>query len=181
MQQCPWNGLASSGGADRLLASRAEIYNPADGTWSPTGSMLDKRYLHTMTRLKGGRVLAVGGSSGSELNSAEVYDPIYGIWALTGSLSRERFDHTATLLPDGRVLVARGQERTGFRTRSVEIYDSFSGTWTAVTPMTDARRGHAAIRARAGVLVIGGLADFGFLSSAEIGSPGRSPLGHPLP
>lgn len=51
----------------------AELYDPSNGTWSPTGSMNDARAQpHTATLLNDGRVLVVGGSSGT---SAEIYDP----------------------------------------------------------------------------------------------------------
>ena len=55
----------------------AEIYDPSTGTFSPTGSMLDKRVSHTATLLRDGIVLVAGGGT-TPLASAELYDPSTG-------------------------------------------------------------------------------------------------------
>jgi len=39
----------------------AELYNPATGTWTATGTMNQARYYHTATLLNNGKVLVVGG------------------------------------------------------------------------------------------------------------------------
>lgn len=97
----------------------AEIYDPATGEWTETGSMLFPRRGHTLTRLKDGRVLAVGGETRLPLPAnlgvdqmeirqsldvfvplsiAEVYDPDAGTWSLAGSMSVPRVGHEATLI-----------------------------------------------------------------------------------
>ena len=80
----------------------------AQGSFTPTGSLITDRIGQTATLLPDGRVLVVG-SVGGALATAEIYDPVSGSWALTGTATSIRNHHTATLLPNGKVLVVGGQ------------------------------------------------------------------------
>jgi N-acetylneuraminic acid mutarotase len=73
-----------SGGYDTTAPKTAgylatcELYDPATGKVSPTGSMMAGRLAHSATTLLDGRVLVAGGVGGGDpgnLSSAELYQP----------------------------------------------------------------------------------------------------------
>ena len=84
----------------------AELYDPATGYWSPTGSLYDEPVQSTAT-------LA----------------PATGTWTPTGSLATARFHHTATLLANGQVLVAGGYDFYYGFLADAELYDPDIGVW----------------------------------------------------
>jgi len=125
--------LAAGGISTGGTVSSSEIFDPATGVWTSTGSMTTARFYNTMALLPNGTVLAAGGEgSGGYLSSAEIFDPATGVWTSTGSMTAARVQHTMTLLPNGTVLVAGGSNSGGI-VSSAEVftpYYSFSGTVT---------------------------------------------------
>ena len=106
--------LAAAGSDGYSDLDSAEIYDPASGMWTATGSLHDGRRSTVATRLNDGRVLVEGGLVTNEpISGAEVYDPASGLWAPAGSLHTARYVHTATLLPDGRVWIVDKDARPG--------------------------------------------------------------------
>ncbi|CAN5339987.1 kelch repeat-containing protein [soil metagenome] len=90
--------------------AEAELYDPATGTWSATGSMTTPRFAHTLIRLKSGTVLVAGGEDEDTnvLQSSETYDPASGVWTAGPDMSTPRASATGTLLSNGQVIVASG-------------------------------------------------------------------------
>jgi uncharacterized repeat protein (TIGR01451 family) len=151
----------------------AELYDPATGTWTLTGSLTGARHDFTLTLLPSGKVLAAAGAldcGGIALGSAELYDPSKGVWSSTGSLATARSSHTATLLPSGLVLVAGGLAG-GLNTpplASVELYDPAAGSWGFTGAMGTARGNHSATLLPNEVLVAGGDTSTGSTATAEL-------------
>jgi hypothetical protein len=139
-------GQTSLSSSDVNLSS-AEIYDPATGLWTATGSMAAARVTPTLTLLPNGKVLAAGGFDGSNaLCSAELYDPGKGAWTPTGAMHECRSSHSAVLLTNGplsgHVLVAGGTAGCGGCTpnlKSAELYDPQTGQWSLTGSMQIAR------------------------------------------
>jgi N-acetylneuraminic acid mutarotase len=153
------------------LAS-AELYNPATGTWTTTGSLNTSRTFDTMTLLSNGQVLVAAGEGSSFLTSAELYDPSKGKWTLTGSLNNARDQHAATLLSNGQVLVAGGSNGNAYLA-SAELYNPSTGVWTTTGSLNTARACHTmTLLSNGQALVVGGVDNnSNALASAELYTP----------
>src|SRR5207244_4544969 len=66
-------GFDSSVGGGTVAT--CELYDPATGTWTGTGSLNEGRYDHTATLLPSGQVLVSAGfTGGAYIGGAELYD-----------------------------------------------------------------------------------------------------------
>jgi N-acetylneuraminic acid mutarotase len=146
-----------------LIVGRSEeLYDPATGTWSSTGTR-NTAVSGPATLLPDGRVLVAG------VISAELYDPATGTWSRTGSPVSPVV--TATLLQNGKVLVEGGSYSNNAR-NSAQLYDPATGTWSITGNLNTARLFHTATLLPNGkVLVAGGSGGSAFSNSAELYDP----------
>jgi hypothetical protein len=150
------------------------------GTIGTAADMNIARSDFTATPLYNGQVLVCGGVNNATpgvstvLNSCELYDPFFGTWTATRPMATVRRGHTATLLSSGKVLVAGGYDGTVATTalKTTEIYDPGSRSWSAGTPLIEARTGHTATLLNSGkVLIAGGAVSSGKGTVVELFDP----------
>ena len=184
-------------GANGVVTSSCDIYDPATDTMSPTGSMIAPRCGHGLSVLLNGKVLVTGGLAdyqnattalvtalNTAQNTAELYDPATGIWTpVPGTMSVNRAGHSQTILGNGLVLLAGGMTG-GFvngglwgsvqlpvMTTSCEFYDPQTNSISPANPMSVARAFHGASHLGNGDLLVSG----GMVSSTSSGTVGATP------
>jgi hypothetical protein len=167
--------LVAGGVSNYQYQSSAEIYDPATGTFTATGSMLETRQFCGLTNapvsLHDGKVLITGGYNGTVLSTAELYDETSGTFSSTGSMSVGRWCPTVTLLKNGNVLVAGGYDQNGTYQSTAELYDPSSGTFSSTGNMTTARDSAMATLLHNGKVLIVGGSNPTQLNTAEIYDP----------
>jgi len=171
--------ISSAAPAETPTAADPSPKPSGSGAWSETGSLAEPHaFGGTMTVLRDGRVLVVGGegNDAGAIATAEIYDPETGQWTETGRMLMARRGLTATLLADGRVLVAGGwdprhvsEDPPAFG----ELYDPATGRWTKTASMTRWRVSAHAVRLADGrVVMLGGyISGGGFTRGGEIFDP----------
>lgn len=132
---------------EKILSS-AELYDPASQTFQALPPMSTPRASHAAVTLPDGRVLIVGGWTGSQsTSSAEVYDPTTEQWKPVDEMSEARASLIAVALQDSSVLVMGGG--------NVDIFDPSSDSFLQVA---ESRTNHylATLLADGRVLMTGG-------------------------
>jgi hypothetical protein len=134
-----------------------DLIDPTGRAASRGVNMGASRADQTATLLVDGRVLVIGGASGSP--RAEVYAPALGTWSPVAAPSAARRFPVAVLLPSGQVLVAGGADTAALS--SAEVYNPVTNTWSPTPGMSTARWEHTLTLLQNGhVLAVGGSATF---------------------
>jgi N-acetylneuraminic acid mutarotase len=175
--------VAGGQGAGGGVLNSAQIYNPADNTWSTTvPNMAAGRAWHTANLLSDGKVLVIGGlnGSGGALDAYQVYDPADNSWSSPFNLNTARYGHTATVLFNDDVLVAGGANSSvAFNT--AEVLHPDAGTWTdtaLVGVMSSARfNATATLLPDGNVLLAGGQSELGgsYIDTSEVYQVDKNP------
>lgn len=128
----------------------AELYDPATGEFTPTGSMTRPRAIFTATLLVDGTVLV------ADYGQTDLYDPATGRFTSIAPLPPDIDAITAVRLRDGRVLSIGGSRGD---TTAAEIYVPSTHTWQAAASLNWSRYyapWGAVLLADGRVLVVGG-------------------------
>ena len=107
-----------------LYETSAQLFNPTNGTWTPTSSPNFYRRSHQAVLLTDGRVMVTGGIDAP--SKCEAFDPTTSTWTNLADLKTTDVRHTY-LLPSGRILAMGGT--------AVQLYDPATNAWVSRTPL----------------------------------------------
>jgi len=145
--------------------------------FSRVGDMTIAREYPGVARLHDGKVLVVGGCSGSGgatcLTSAELFDPKTNTFSSggLGNLSTKRWAPATATLPDGRVLVAGGWDGTD-DVATADVFNPNTKTFSPVGSMVVPREAAGTAPLPDGrILIAGGYSNTGSVNSTEIFDP----------
>jgi hypothetical protein len=137
--------------------ARAEVYDPAAGSWSSAGSMSTARRDHAAALLANGSVLVCGGGT----YAADLWVPSSNLFFPMQNMGDERTLPTAVRIANGRVFVAGGERpATGggvFFHNTTEFFNPSSGSFLFPdVRMRVPRSGHTATLLPNGEVLLAG-------------------------
>ncbi|MDP4289393.1 MAG: kelch repeat-containing protein, partial [Bacteroidota bacterium] len=124
-----------------------ELYDPASGIWTYTGSLAVPRGRGCAVVLSSGKVAVFGGqvsASVAQTDQIEVYDPATKTWSSGGHLLLARQNETATYVNDSSIVIIGGLSADG-TTASCEVYNSLTMSSRAIASMHQNRHDHMSL------------------------------------
>ena len=144
----------------------AEIYDYITNTWSVAQLPNDSNvFSYTITLLLNGKILLSGGYTQTGGHSVislnpQIYDPSTNTWSFTGPLSFGTVGGSTSLLSNGNVMVAGGTPGDGMGNflSSVQIYNTYTNTWSISTPLPSSLVYQTSVQLKDGkIMLIGGV------------------------
>ena len=144
------------GGTEMLVGmgttTTHEIYDPAGGTWSQSEPLPGPPRDHMGIAVLDGKIHVFGGrieDFSNLLDRHDVYDPETNTWTSAAPLPRPRSAGAFTVL-NGLIIYAGGECKPGGQPFTPNVFDDVSAydpttdTWTALTPLPQARHAFGA-------------------------------------
>jgi hypothetical protein len=125
------NTACHIGGPYCLRPDHAELYDPATGTFTATGSM-STAFPEGAVLLPDGKVLIAGVDITETMASVEFYDPSTGEFNTAGKPATLTAVYSTSLLNDGRVLLIGRAGTSPPLVYGAELYDPVLGTFSPV-------------------------------------------------
>lgn len=153
-----------SGGCFPQALNTAELFDPATGAITPTGTLHFSRYAHSAALLADGRVLIIGGETSellpgdtNQVTTVEVFDPATGQFSDFGHLIDGRGFHALVALNNGKFLLVGGKKQSDYPAYTTEIFDPVTQTSSPGPDMAQQRIRPTATKLLNGeVLIVGG-------------------------
>src|SRR5919107_710054 len=117
----------------------ARVWDPTTQSFTSAPAPFGDTHCAGQVTLSDGRVLVVGGQNVNThigIKVTSIFDPVTSTWSRGSDMAKARWYPTVTTLADGRALVTSGDDQTGTRVDTPEIYDPASNTWKNVTAKT---------------------------------------------
>jgi large repetitive protein len=145
--------LLPSGQVLAAQGTSAEVYNPATGTWTATGSPTSSIGGPNAALLQNGEVLAIGESINTP---SELYNPSTGTWSATGSTGTTIINPITPRLLNSEVFVTGGFRSGNASYSTAALYDPSTGQFTLETGPCNCAGFNGAVLQTGEVLVAGG-------------------------
>lgn len=156
--------FAITGASPPWTVAHTLVYDPATDEWTSAAPMPTPRQLAFAVTLNDGRIMVVGGNTGSvNVNYStvnEIYTPSTNTWTTAAPIP-QNFDYTqGGLRSDGRVIAGSGLSYpSGAQTSAMFVYDPVANSWAEGTPTTVVHRlGYSARTPDGRLYVYGGRA-----------------------